>query len=187
MSEQQKKKNLVFLTGFMGSGKSTIGPIIANTLGYGFVDLDRMIEHREGRKIGLIFKEDGESRFRELERSVVREYIHHSREVISLGGGTIVHDPTLALVREHGILVYLRMSSETILRRLKSKADRPMLRDEKGDLMGIEQLRLHVQKLIDQRTPYYEQADVLINTDNQRIGLTVDELVRRLRPLVEST
>ena len=185
MKESPSKKSAVFLTGFMGSGKSTIGPILANTIGFNFIDLDAQIEKKEGRKIGEIFKQDGEEKFREIERTMVNEAAGLRCIVVSLGGGTIAHQPTLDFVKRAGVLVYLKSDADQIFKRLRTKGDRPMLRDEEGNLMDHDQLREKINDLISKRSPYYEQADIIIQTDEKKIGNTVDDLVKRLRQYVE--
>jgi len=173
------------LTGFMGSGKSTIGPILANTIGYNFVDLDLFIEQKKKRKIGDIFKEEGEKAFRELERVFLREVAGTPRSVISLGGGTITDQDSLNLVKESGVLVYLKVDPEYIYKRLRTKSDRPMLRTADGDLMDEEQLQVRIDELLTKRKGFYEQAHVIIHTDDKKIGNTIDELVKILRHHIE--
>jgi shikimate kinase len=175
------KRLVIFLTGFMGSGKSTIGPILANTIGYSFIDLDLFIEQKEKRKIGDIFKAQGEKAFREMERTFLREVAGTPRTVISLGGGTITDQDSLDLVKESGVLVYLKVGPEYIYKRLRTKSDRPMLRTADGDLMDAEQLQLRIDELLTKRKGYYEQAHVIIHTDDKKIGNTIDELVKMLR------
>lgn len=179
------KRLIIFLTGFMGSGKSTIGPILANTIGYSFVDLDLLIEQKKKRKIGDIFKEEGEKAFREMERTFLKEIAGTPRSVISLGGGTITDQESLDLVKESGVLVYLKADPEYIYKRLRTKSDRPMLRTAEGDLMDAEQLQLRIEELLTKRKGYYEQAHVIIHTDDKKIGNTIDELVKMLRHHIE--
>ena len=183
--DSNHKRFIIFLTGFMGSGKSTIGPILANTIGYSFVDLDLFIEQKEKRKIGDIFKEEGEKAFRQMERAFLKEVAGNPRSVISLGGGTITDQDSLNLVKESGILVYLKADPEYIYKRLRTKSDRPMLRTADGDLMDAEQLQLRIDELLTKRKDYYEQAHVIIHTDDKKIGNTIDELVRMLRHHIE--
>jgi shikimate kinase len=181
----QEKKSVVFLAGFMGSGKSTIGPILANTLGYEFVDLDALIEQREHEKIGKIFSDKGENYFRSVERSLVAELSLRPHIVVSLGGGTIIHQPTLDTIKQHGILIYLKANAEQIYRRLRPKGDRPLLRTPEGVLMDDEQLKTRINELLTQRSPYYEQAHIIMQTDDKKIGLTIDTLVHKLRGCLE--
>lgn len=177
--------SIIFLTGFMGSGKSTVGPIFANTIGFQFVDLDALIEQREGKKIGAIFASEGEKKFRALERETVQELLHSSSTVISLGGGTVTNPDTLALIKKHGVLVYLRSDVEHIYRRLRTKSDRPMLRNDEGQLLDGDDLMMKIETLLNARTPYYEQADIIVTTDDKKIGHTIDELARRIASYIE--
>ncbi len=183
--ESTHKRLIIFLTGFMGSGKSTIGPILANTIGYNFVDLDLLIEQKKKRKIGDIFKEEGEKAFRELERVFLREVAETPRSVISLGGGTITDQDSLDLVKDSGVLVYLKADPEYIYKRLRTKSDRPMLRTADGELMDAEQLQVRIDELMTKRKDYYEQAHVIIHTDDKKIGNTIDELVKILRHYID--
>jgi shikimate kinase len=183
--DSNHKRFIIFLTGFVGSGKSTIGPILANTIGYSFVDLDLFIEQKKKRRIGDIFKEEGEKAFREMERAFLKEVAGTPRSVISLGGGTITDQDSLNLVKESGVLVYLKADPEYIYKRLRTKSDRPMLRTADGDLMDAEQLQLRIDELMMKRKGYYEQAHVIIHTDDKKIGNTIDELVKMLRHHIE--
>jgi shikimate kinase len=183
-TSEPPRKERVFLTGFMGSGKSSIGPILANTLGYAFADTDREIESRDGRSVTLIFREEGEERFRMMERGVVRDLCARRRIVVALGGGTLMDPVNSAALAEAGVIVYLQASAEQLFRRLQSKGDRPVLRGGDGEQLPPEQLRERIEQLVRDREPQYRRAHVVIATDGTRIGLTVDALVRRLRPLL---
>lgn len=174
----------VFLTGFMGSGKSSIGPILANMLGYRFLDTDREIEARDGRSVNMIFREEGQERFRAMERAMVRELCALRKVVVALGGGTLMDAENAALLHQSGVIVYLRASSEQLFRRLQSKGDRPVLLDEEGERLPPERLRERIEQLVREREPHYRRAHVVIATDGTRIGLTVDALARKLRPLL---
>jgi shikimate kinase len=177
-------KRIIFLIGFMGSGKSTIGPILANTMGYSFVDLDAAIELREGKKINEIFSEHGEQFFRSIERTLLEEIASSAdKTIISLGGGTIANDDALRYVKATGIVVYLKITEEQIYKRLHTKGDRPMLRDDNGNLLNGEPLMAKIRSLLDKRTPYYDQADIIMHTDDKKIGMTIDELTKQLRSL----
>jgi len=180
-------KRIIFLIGFMGSGKSTIGPILANTVGYSFIDLDAAIEHREGKKINEIFSEHGEQFFRTIERRLLEEIAASAHKtIISLGGGTVANEDTLRYVKSTGIVVYLKIGEEQIYKRLHAKGDRPMLRDENGNLLNGEPLMAKIRALLDKRTPFYDQADIIMHTDDKKIGMTIDELTKHLRGLIET-
>jgi shikimate kinase len=175
----------IYLTGFMGSGKSTVGPILANTLGYTYVDLDKRIEEKAGKPIVEIFDTSGEATFRFLEKETLREVSNYNECIISLGGGTIASDEIFELINNTGWLVYLRLSPEEVLRRLAHKTDRPMLKDENGGLLPGDVLRQRVLALLEQRESYYNRADIVVSTDILSVGKTVDEIVRQLRALAQ--
>ena len=184
-NEHHSKHSIIFLTGFMGSGKSTVGPILANTLGFEFIDLDAVLERQEKMKITDIFKNFGEARFREMERVAVHELGAGRRLVAALGGGTVVHQPTLEEIVRRGVLVYLQSTPPFICQRLRSKTNRPMLLQPDGSLMDSEQLLRHIEMLLAKRAPFYEQAHITVCIDNQRVGQTVDIIVKELRGYVD--
>jgi shikimate kinase len=179
--EHHGKNSIIFLTGFMGSGKSTVGPILANTLGFEFMDLDAVLEHQEKMKITDIFKNFGEARFREMERAAVHEFGAGRRLVVALGGGTVVHQPTLDEILRKGVLVYLQSTPSSIFQRLRTKTNRPMLLQPDGSPMSGDQLLGHIETLLSKRIPFYEQAQITICIDNRRVGQTVDTIVKELR------
>jgi shikimate kinase len=179
-----KKRNLIFLTGFMGSGKSTIGPILANTIGYDFADVDKVIEERVGKKVKDIFQEDGERFFRSVEREIIEEMSRREHHVISLGGGSVVDPANFTVVKNSGILVYLQSSPEHLLKRLQHKADRPVLSDSEGQRLSVDQLHDRVLQLYADREPIYSQAHLTIHTDEKKVGLTVDEIVKKIAHLI---
>jgi len=165
----------------MGSGKSTIAPILANTLGYSFIDIDDEIQKAAGKRIPEIFLEHGEQRFRDIERQLLEEASTSHACVVSLGGGTITYGSNLAVVKSTGILIYLKADVEHIVRRLRNKTDRPLLKSVEGTTMKEEDLRSRIISLLATREPYYLQSDITITTDEHSIGRTVDEIVRSIR------
>lgn len=169
----------------MGSGKSTVGPILANTMGYKFIDLDQLIEVREHKKISEIFALEGELKFRSLERATLREILVNQLTIISLGGGTVTNNETLDLVKQHGVLVYLKSDAEHIFQRLRTKSDRPMLRDEQGQLLDGADLKKKIDNLLTIREQFYQQADIVITTDDKKIGYTIDELAKKISPYID--
>lgn len=183
--EHHKKKTLVFLTGFMGSGKSTLGPILANTIGFQFFDLDAVIEKKTKKRINEIFASEGEEKFRALERETLAQFLNEPTTIISLGGGTVTNNETLQLVKEHGILVYLKSDIEHIYHRLRTKSDRPLLRDDNGNLLDGNELKEKISSLITKREKFYNQADMIISTDNKWVGNSIDELAKKLKRYVE--
>jgi shikimate kinase len=185
MKNEHQKKNLIYLAGFMGSGKSTIGPILANTIGYEFVDTDKTVELAAGKRVIDIFATDGEQAFRAFEHSSLQKIATTSRFVISLGGGTIANEENFQLIHSNGIIVYLKLSPEEILHRVHHRTDRPLLTGAGGERLPVEEIEKRVQNLLARREEFYARADVVIQADRKRVGTTVDEIVRRLRGLVD--
>lgn len=181
----QRRQSRIFLTGFMGSGKSTIGPILANTLGYDFVDIDKAIEHETGQSVKEIFQHRGEETFRGMERRLLQDLRTKDHLVISLGGGTIADPISFPLIRESGVLVYLKTAPEQLFKRLHYKTDRPVLIDDSGERLNEEDLRLRIQDLYTRREQFYEQADIIVPTDEHKLGITVDQIVKRLAGLLD--
>jgi len=184
VAPQPVKKKVVFLTGFMGSGKSTIGPILANTLGFEFVDVDKLIEKKANRKIVDIFSEAGEETFRAVERQALQEASSLEGAVVSLGGGTIANEENFEFVRRHGILVYIQLSPEEIIQRVQHRTDRPLLKDKNGNPLKGADLESRVRELLKFREQFYSRADIIIPAGHRKIGSTVDEIVKRLGKLV---
>jgi shikimate kinase len=180
----KNKKGLVFLAGFMGSGKSTIGPILANSLGYKYVDMDRYIEEKAQKKIVDIFSSEGEQAFRTLERNTLIEVTELNHCVVALGGGTIANEENLHVVSQKGILIYLKLSPEEIIHRVQFRTDRPMLKDAQGNQLGPVELEKRIHELLSKREPFYMRADVVIFADKMRVGATVDEIMKEIRPLM---
>lgn len=170
------KKSLVFLTGFMASGKSTIGPILANTLGWDFYDLDKLIENKTGKKIKDIFASEGEDYFRNLETRVLQGVINFKNTIIALGGGTVTRQSNIDLMKENGILIYLETSPQEAYNRLRFKRDRPVLLNDSDEEPSKDELIKRINDLLKERKKFYNQADIKINTDSFRIGQTIDKL-----------
>jgi len=176
------RRERVYLTGFMGSGKSTIGPILANTIGFDFVDLDRAIEESEGKSVTRVFQENGEQYFRGAERSMLERLSTRRNLVVSLGGGTLSDRASLATVTSSGILVYIKISTELLVKRLQNRSDRPLLMGSDGNRLSGPDLRERIERLAREREPLYARADVTIEADERRVGITVDRVVRILTP-----
>jgi len=178
------RQDRVYLAGFMGSGKSTIGPILANTIGYDFVDVDRIIEGAEGITIGEMFRLRGEEFFRLREQEVIERLSRRCKLVVALGGGALVDPVNFETITTTGIVIYLRMPAETLLKRLQHREDRPLLTDAKGNRLPDGELRERVEALYRAREPLYAKADVIVDVDERRVGVTVDRVVRSLAPLL---
>ncbi len=182
-----KQPSLIFLTGFSGSGKSTIGPLLANSLGYDFLDIDKEIERRAGKSINRIFAEEGEAHFRALELETLESIIGGSNLVVSLGGGVLQNDRCFSLVTSSGTLVYLHASPEVLAKRLGHKTDRPLMKGDNGERLSQEQIEKKILALLEKRKSRYKTARIIVETDTKRIGSTVEELTRKIERYVRKT
>jgi len=172
------RRNIFFLAGFMASGKSTIGPIVANTLGWTFLDLDKEIEKRENRKITKIFEEDGEDYFRHKETEILKDISNSQNLIISLGGGTMIIQENREFIKKNGKLIFLRSSPEVAYRRLKHKRDRPILLLDNNVEAAENVVIERIKSLMKKRMKYYQKADYIFDTDYDSIGKTVDKISR---------
>jgi len=149
----------VYLTGFMASGKSTVGPKAAARLGQPFLDLDRLITAHDGRPIPAIFAEDGEDHFRDLETEMLHQTAETDDLVVALGGGALVDDANRAFARNHGLVIYLEVSVDTILERVADDdTRRPLLQDDAGTPLPRAEQRTRIEQMLDERRPTYEAA-----------------------------
>jgi shikimate kinase len=140
----------IVLIGFMGSGKSSIGKLIAGRLGFQFVDTDAVVVERAGMEITQIFAKHGEAHFRDLETAALESMETRDRCVISTGGGVILRERNRALLRELGFVVWLTASEEVIFERVSRNTRRPLLKTENP--------RETVAKLLAAREPLYTEA-----------------------------
>ena len=160
----------------MGSGKSTIGPILANTLGWEFYDLDNVIENKEGKSVKEIFAAQGEDYFRKLETETLIEISEKEQVIVSLGGGTIASEKNIAILKKTGIIIYLKMTPESAMNRLKYKRNRPVLFSDLKENFSNEELLKRIADLYEKRKMYYDQSDIIIDTDGVPVGKTIDKL-----------
>jgi shikimate kinase len=148
----------------MASGKSTVGPLLADRMGYRFVDLDWLVEAQTGRSVPALFA-DGERVFRAAETAALRETTGGEGLVVSTGGGTLVDPQNLIVARGSGPVVWLRTSIEVLLRRVGDASSRPMLAGPDGRPLRGEALHARVADLLAAREPFYAQADLAIDAD----------------------
>ena len=174
----------VYLTGFMTSGKSTLGSILANVLGWNFYDLDREIELDEGKKVTEIFESNGEPYFRDIESKKLFQLSEEKNVIISLGGGTIVNDENVKFITKNGKLVYLKVSPEIIYTRLKRKTDRPLFKEFVLAENTKEDFIKKIESMLGEREHYYKKADLFFDVDNSPIGVTVDRLAKIINRII---
>jgi shikimate kinase len=141
----------------MGTGKSTVGQIVAEALHFDFIDTDARIEAQAGKTIGQIFATEGEAKFRRLECDLVRELGTKEHLIISTGGGLIVNPENLASLQEHALIICLWASPETIWQRVRHQTHRPLLQNTDP----FEKIKT----LLLERAPAYKKADTLITTE----------------------
>jgi shikimate kinase len=155
---------MITLTGFMGSGKTTVGKVLADFLGCPFMDLDDLVVKKAGKSIPDIFAQDGEPAFRQLEAQMLRKTVEkyaESTAVLALGGGAILAPASAALLHEKTVCIYLRASLDTLLQRLSGETAGRPLADE-----------AMASRLAERESIYEETAHVTIDTD----GLSPDEV-----------
>jgi shikimate kinase len=170
------KKNNVALIGFMGAGKSAIGRVMAEKLGWKFIETDAGIEKLAGKKIPDIFREDGEIAFREIEIEVVKEAAQGKKQVIACGGGVVLNTINIARLKEHGLVVLLTATPAAILKRVSAESTvRPLLMD--ADDAGA-----RIRELLKSRRPFYQiAADITVDTSKLNIDETAGAIMRELR------
>ncbi len=156
----------IYLTGPMASGKSTVGPLLADALGTRFVDLDWLVEARAGRTVAELFAVAGERAFRVAEAGALDETTRGEPAVVATGGGTLATAANLRTARSAGAVVWLRVSPVVLVSRLeRSRTVRPLLAAADGHPLAGEALRMRVRSLLDAREPFYAQADVVVDAD----------------------
>lgn len=168
----------IFLTGFMGSGKSTIGPIVANVLGWNFYDLDKLIEKEVGDSVDNIFAAQGEAFFRAKESEALRKAGNTANIVLALGGGTLTDKQNVEFIKKNGVSIYLKSTPDEIFQRLKFKVDRPLLKSKNGIPLSPFETKKKISELLVKREPTYLLADIVYQVDNITVGKTVDDLVK---------
>ena len=148
------KTDKIYLVGFMGAGKSTVANALATRLGWEVGDTDHLVEAREGRTITDIFAHEGESYFRQIERTVIQELIPRRRVVVATGGGTFVDPTNRSAINSDGVSVWLDVSFETVLERVQTDGGRPLAGD-----------RIAMRELWNGRRAAYGLAHVALSAD----------------------
>ncbi|MFC2031854.1 shikimate kinase [Chloroflexota bacterium] len=168
-------KTNVALIGFMGTGKSTIGRVLAEKLNKKFVELDVLIEQRVGKSIPEIFQQDGEITFRELEIEVIKEVFRDRNLVIACGGGIVLNKINVDRLRQESITVYLTASPKTILKRVLAD-------EETRPLLNVPDKVSSIRELLRFRKPFYERsADIKIDTSKMNIDSVVEQIINMLK------
>jgi len=154
-------KQKLFLIGYMGSGKTTVGKQLAKKLNLQFIDMDLFIENRYRKSISAIFEEKGEAGFREIERKTLHEIIDFENVVISTGGGLPCFFDNMDVMNQVGITIYLKVSVEELARRLRNgKQQRPLLKDKNHD-----EMKDFIAETLEKRNNFYRKATFIFETD----------------------
>ena len=166
----------IFLVGLMGAGKSTIGRQLARELHKQFRDSDSEIEKRTGVSIDVIFDIEGEQGFRRRETRMLKELVEERGIVLATGGGAILASENRQLLRDNGLIIYLKASAEHLAGRVKLDRRRPLL--QTGDKLA------KIRELMTQREPVYQQlADMVVETNNRSIPRVVREISKMIKQI----
>lgn len=164
----------VYLVGLMGAGKTSVGRVLARRLNKTFYDSDHEIERRTGVKIPVIFEIEGEDGFRLREAAMLRELASLHDVVVATGGGAILRPENREVLKQNGVVVYLRASLDDLLQRTRHDRNRPLLRTPNP--------RAKLEELFDQRDPLYrEVAAVIVDTGTQSLTTLAGRLEQRLQ------
>jgi shikimate kinase len=164
----------IYLIGFMGSGKSTVGKRLALRLNYSYVDMDKTIEEESGMTIREIFKKKGEDEFRRIEHKLILKTVKMNNVVVSTGGGVPCFFDNMDIINMNGISIYLKMTPEELLKRLKgSKYERPLIRD-----LSTDEMANYIKEKLREREPNYLKSKYIMDGKDPDIAEIV-KLVSR--------
>lgn len=163
----------IFLTGFMGSGKSSVGPMLAHALSSPFIDLDNEIVLSTGSTINDLFATRGEKEFRQIESELLQKILPAGSSVVATGGGIVIAVENRAFMHNKGIIVNLKASLEQVLERLHGSTDRPLLAGADA--------RIKAELLLQEREAWYADADIRIDTSGKTVEDVVVEILNFLK------
>ncbi|MBQ8459419.1 shikimate kinase [bacterium] len=159
----------VCLAGMMGAGKTSVSKILSDKLNMEILDIDFIIEQKEGMKISEIFAQKGENYFRYVEQNTIVSVLKNENQVISLGGGAFENEKTRKFLLENSTVIYLETSAEVIFERIKNDVSRPLLCDN----MSVEKIK----EILGKRVNNYKFAQITINTDGKSQIEIADEII----------
>ncbi|MCP4653251.1 MAG: shikimate kinase [Candidatus Omnitrophica bacterium] len=162
----------IYLVGFMGTGKTYVGKIIANRLGRSFVEMDETIEKQQNRKIVDIFAKDGQAHFRALENKLLNELAEKNNLIVSCGGGVICNDENIKLLKKSGVVFNLHSSAQKVYDRTKMHKTRPIL--------NVDDPLSRIKELMAERAKYYNQADYTVLSEDQTPQEVAENIINLL-------
>ena len=170
----------IFLTGYMGAGKTTLGKALARELHIPFIDLDWYIEERFHKTVGELFSERGEASFRELEKNMLHEVGEFEDVVISTGGGAPCFFDNMEFMNASGTTVYLKVSVEELAKRLElCKHTRPVLKGRSG-----EELKAFIAESLEKRNPFYTKASITFDAEKMLTESDVHDISNALMKIL---
>lgn len=171
----------VYLIGYMGAGKTTVGKALEKRTGLSFIDLDHYIEGRFRKTVGQIFAEKGEEAFRDIERRMLHEVAEFEDVIISAGGGTPCFFDNMEFMKATGMTIYLKVSVEELAKRLEvCKHTRPVLKGRSGD-----ELKRFIRESLEKRDAYYHQASVIFEAEHMLTESDVEAIASALQSLID--
>ena len=169
----------IVLIGLMGAGKTSVGRRLAARLELPFTDADTEIEEAAGKSISEIFSDHGEQHFRDGERKVIARLMNGGPQVLATGGGAFMNEETRRNVAEHGISVWLRADLALLLKRVGRRSHRPLLQTSNPEEV--------MRKLMSERHPVYETADLVIESRDEPHDVIVDDIIDALDALTRGS
>jgi shikimate kinase len=172
MSPERKRPKNIFLVGFMGAGKTTVGRVLARKLGWRYCDADKVVETVTGKSVADIFSGHGEEYFRQLESETLRDLAGKERQVVATGGGAVMREENMRAMKGGGVTVYLKAPMSVIWERIKHSKTRPLL--------NVDNPYDAAEELLNKRIPFYEAADVTVDTESLTPEQAAGEIIKKL-------
>ena len=164
-------KNNITLCGMMGSGKSSVGKMLAKKINFNFIDTDKLIEKKVGKSISEIFDEYGENKFRKIEQTIICDILKNKKIVVSLGGGAIINSKTSEIINKNSFSIYLNVKIDILKKRLRNSRNRPLIFGKDLDQTLTE--------LLKKREKFYKKTDLII-TNEKNINETVNNIIKNI-------
>ncbi len=162
----------IYLVGFMGTGKTTVGKLLAVSLKKKFLEMDEAIEQRDGRSIADIFSGKGEAYFRKIEKDILKEISQNKNLVVSCGGGVVMDKENLDILNRTGVTICLQAGAEIIYGRVRNEKMRPLL--------NVSDPQAKIEELLTLREPFYRQVRLRLDTGRSSPSQVVEEITRIL-------